>query len=762
MVLSPASHGSRPPLSDITNGQSQDSTSDIPGFGTDDPLNQVPGQFESPHDFFSEEALVIQPRPRPSKEYLDGLVTHFEGQMTQLGTPSMCFQKVFGYSPQDFDSLESFLYDFHSRSTGSSMNEVMRIGNHLLLKLKNVEEAYRYIGQDPQYADFKNTLSRIWVMRDRLIVVRMTAAGMLAAITGERPPCVETTMNNKEGKKLYDFVKWYAYSLGYRIGGIDGLVYTQSTCLHEGVLHKTRHWQHVTRLPQPGESQLMTAVDLIDECFKVNRLGEEMVNINTSSTVKKDCAERMQRNDEDLQLWPISRHLHSFENGTLCIKEHRWYPMSEGCPMDARTGMPLRAASFHPYPLTDAIRMLRGGFEGLGAHAEGETWWADKSTTQLVLDTILEHQRVPDDARRVLLAMIGATLFDIGEYLPHPTIPGRQMMNKLEVILFIWGRAGVGKSTILNMISAMYNDNTDLVGLLENQSDESFGLDKIKHAFVVIAQDIDSKFNLSPTQLTGMTSGEKVVIRAKFKNDIIVPNWRAMFAMAGNESFTTREQANAGNRLTRRTVAFCFGQKVLEHNRSLLDQMKAEMPKLIWVCSWALKALLAELGEHRGMATMVTRVQYLSDCVDDLNSTSRLMRKWLEETPQIIYGPGLWVEVDFLRNNFNDWKQQNGLRGSQSSGPYLEWTATAVDDAFSYAERRLCGNPIEPKSTAGIPRPDLHPLEAARAKKVFTGITWREMHPRAGAPEQGPRPDAAEREGALEFQQAAPFLSGPH
>lgn len=190
--------------------------------------------------------------------------------------------------------------------------------------------------------------------------------------------------------------------------------------------------------------------------------------------------------------------------GTLDIWDHKWYPMSEGCPIDDRTGMPYRAASFHPFPLSDAIRRCRGDFESLGAQPPGVTWWADR---ELVVDTILDHQGVPADARRVLLAMVGAALFDIGEQLPHPTIPGRLMTNKLEVILFIWGRAGVGKSTILNMIAGMYNDNTDLVGTLENQSDESFGLDKIKHAFVVIAQDIDSKFNLSPTQLTGMTSG---------------------------------------------------------------------------------------------------------------------------------------------------------------------------------------------------------------------------------------------------------------
>ncbi len=185
--------------------------------------------------------------------------------------------------------------------------------------------------------------------------------------------------------------------------------------------------------------------------------------------------------------------------------------MSEGCPVDPKSELPLRSASFHPYPFPLHLLNCKGEFNSYGGDSyaainSGCSWWGDQ-LQGLTLNKILEHQKVPADAKRVLLAMIGAALFDIGEYLPHPTIPGKKMMNKLEVILFIWGRAGVGKSTILNMLSAIYNDDSDLVGLLENQSDESFGLDKLKHAYVVIAQDIDSKFNLSPTQLTGMTSG---------------------------------------------------------------------------------------------------------------------------------------------------------------------------------------------------------------------------------------------------------------
>lgn len=62
-----------------------------------------------------------------------------------------------------------------------------------------------------------------------------------------------------------------------------------------------------------------------------------------------------------------------------------------------------------------------------------------------------------------------------------------------------------------------------------------------------------------------------------------------MFAMAGNESFTTKEDANVGNRLTRRVLPFHFGQKVGDSNRSLDEQILADIARIIWVCSWALK-----------------------------------------------------------------------------------------------------------------------------------------------------------------------------
>ena len=80
----------------------------------------------------------------------------------------------------------------------------------------------------------------------------------------------------------------------------------------------------------------------------------------------------------------------------------------------------------------------------------------------------------------------------------------------------------------------------------------------------------------------------------------------------------------------------------------------------------------------------------------------------------------------------------------------------ALDDAFCYAERRLGGtgiledSTIEPKNTAGRDRPDLHPLMAQHHKKVFTGITWRELQ----APPLPPPPQDEPMD-----PEAAPFLA---
>lgn len=191
--------------------------------------------------------------PRPQKAALDSLLLHFESQMAHdISVSSPWPQQVFQISPDDFSTLEGFLSDFHTAHPDNSMAELMRTFNALLQKLLNIEAAYRFLGCSPAFDEFKDVLMRLQLIRDQISLWRMVAAGHLAILTGQKPPCIETTANVKDAMKLYEFVKWYAMGLGYRIGGPASLVYIQDTCMYQGQLHKTPHWRHAVRIPQPG------------------------------------------------------------------------------------------------------------------------------------------------------------------------------------------------------------------------------------------------------------------------------------------------------------------------------------------------------------------------------------------------------------------------------------------------------------------------------------------------------------------------------
>lgn len=87
------------------------------------------------------------------------------------------------------------------------------------------------------------------------------------------------------------------------------------------------------------------------------------------------------------------------------------------------------------------------------------SWWDIPTPT---LSTIFNDQDIPIDAQKVAFAMIGRLLYDTGE------------MDKWEVILWILGRAGTGKSTLCKIAQLFYQQ--DDVAILSNNIEEQFGL----------------------------------------------------------------------------------------------------------------------------------------------------------------------------------------------------------------------------------------------------------------------------------------------
>ena len=103
-----------------------------------------------------------------------------------------------------------------------------------------------------------------------------------------------------------------------------------------------------------------------------------------------------------------------------------------------------------------------------------------------------------------------------------------------------------------------------------------------------------------------------------------------------------------------------------------------------------MQSMLAFLGNSRGMPHIMASCEYLKKCNDDLNAKSRKMRQFLEDTSELVYGPGLWIEVDTLKERFEEWKHRKGLRNIPGEGPSFEQEAAHGSTCFSHPSNPAC------------------------------------------------------------------------
>ena len=111
-------------------------------------------------------------------------------------------------------------------------------------------------------------------------------------------------------------------------------------------------------------------------------------------------------------------------------------------------------------------------------------------------------------------------LYDVGE------------LDDCQIALFILGRAGTGKSTILNKMIGEFYDPDD-VGVLSNNIEAKFGLGSIYDNTIIIGPELKKDIQMSQTDMQSAISGENMQIAIKNKPSVKV-KWSAPMAFAGN------------------------------------------------------------------------------------------------------------------------------------------------------------------------------------------------------------------------------------
>lgn len=391
-------------------------------------------------------------------------------------------------------------------------------------------------------------------------------------------------------------------------------------------------------------------------------------------------------NSKDMELKTLepSRTIFSFTNGVYNAMMDEMYMYEDGIPTC------YVAAKFFDVPMPVDCR-------------DEENW---RMIPTPALDGILHHQQLSTvpflppgfvanhdrfdgySVRDWVYVFMGRMIYDIGRY------------DTWQVLMFIKGKAGTGKSTIGKVLSNLY-DSVD-VGVLSNNTEKKFGLSALVNKLLYICYEVKKDFGLDQGEMQSMISGEPMSIAAKFQTASSV-TWKSHGIFMGNEfpSWTN----NSGS-IGRRIVTVLFDQLVTDSNPKLFEDLQAEMGNIIVKINRAYRQCAAMYG---GVDIWKLLPPYFTEIREkELEAHTSVLSNFLvhiryfSNGRDLVMDPAGSVSVAFFRSIFIDFVTENTSTNPRS----LNWNHEYYNEPFA-----RCGLRLENDLIYGVRRPVPNQLE---------------------------------------------------
>ena len=303
----------------------------------------------------------------------------------------------------------------------------------------------------------------------------------------------------------------------------------------------TKSWESIQDISQ-----------FISEFCDKNTQFDNWKRLTHRASYWKDCTKHL-TDCCDAQFPEIqkSRTTWSFRNGILMSG------LVDKCGKPLTRFIPYEDAEFKKLPLT--LVSAKYFDDTLCYNTED---WRDIPTPNI--DSILDYQQFGPDVKEWIFALLGRLCHDI------------ETFDGWQVIPFLKGMAGTGKSTIIKDICKQFYEPSD-IAVLSNNIQQQFGLESLMNGFMFVAPEIKGNFQICQADFQLMVSGEDIAIARKNKiaKDI---KWSSPGIMAGNE--VPNFQDNSGS-ITRRMVTLEFGRMVKDADHDLPKRLKRETPDIL-------------------------------------------------------------------------------------------------------------------------------------------------------------------------------------
>lgn len=210
-----------------------------------------------------------------------------------------------------------------------------------------------------------------------------------------------------------------------------------------------------------------------------------------------------------------------------------------------------------------------------------------------LFDSIFAPQEWDDDMMKWMFVFIGRLFYKVNE------------KDTWQVIPFLKGVAGTGKSTVIKIVQMFY-DARD-VGVISNNIEKKFGLSTLFDKIVFVIPELKRDFQMDQADFQSIVTGEEVSMAVKHENPII-GQWTVPGIIAGNE---TAGWADKSGSISRRIVVLDFPNKI-DPNKiipDLLQQIKeSELAAIIRKASLAYTWAVDTFGKKDIWTSLPPRV----------------------------------------------------------------------------------------------------------------------------------------------------------
>jgi len=326
--------------------------------------------------------------------------------------------------------------------------------------------------------------------------------------------------------------------------------------------------------------------------FVISRTPKEDCFVQWQTMMKANSLERAsnwlgQCSDAEFAVLKPNRLWHAFQNGLYYVETQHFYKYG-----DARIPSDVVACKYHDQLFDESILAIDWPKVPVPHLQEVIEYQYPISTSK---DSIIPDEGEQERIIMWIYAFVGRMLHEVGS------------KDKWQVMPFIVGRAGTGKSLLLKCVAHFFN--TEDVETLANNSQRGFGLETLIDKLMWMCLEVKNDFTLDQAQLQSMISGETVSVMRKNKTALSVI-WTVPGILAGNEVANWVD--NSGS-MSRRIVLTYWERKV---KSKMVDpyldiKVKSNIGNFLHKSACAYAAICSEFGDRDLWGT------YTQDGVED-------------------------------------------------------------------------------------------------------------------------------------------------